>query len=100
MLPVEGLHQLEQGRPGLRVEVGRGLIGQHDLGFPDDGASDRDSLLLNTAQLGGAPVHHLAKADLSKPLLGPSPALSFRHALENQDELDVLQGGEDGDQVV
>ena len=48
---VDPVEQLDDVEAGGGVEVAGGLVGQQDLRLVDDGAGDRDALLLTTAQL-------------------------------------------------
>ena len=46
VLAVQALHDVEQRGAGHRVEVGRGLVCEHQRGLPHHGARDRNALLL------------------------------------------------------
>jgi hypothetical protein len=51
---VQLLHQVDDGRAGLAVEVGGRLVGEHDARPGDQGARDGDALALAAGQLVGA----------------------------------------------
>ena len=60
-----------------RVEVGEGLVEEHDVGPRDEAAGERDALLLAARELRRVPVEEAAAVDERRDLLDPlgSPSL-------------------------
>src|SRR2546426_12579718 len=65
-LGLEPCEQIVNNLASLRVEVARGLVGQDQRGTIDEGACDRDPLLLAARQLARAAVHPVGQADLGE----------------------------------
>src|SRR5439155_1414174 len=61
-LGLEPCEQIVNDLASLRVEVARGLVGQDQRGTIDEGACDRDPLLLAARQLARAAVHPVGPA--------------------------------------
>ena len=53
--------QLQDGEPGVRVEVAGGFVGQHQPWCVDQSTGDSNSLLLTSGELGGAMVHAISQ---------------------------------------
>ena len=99
-LMVQVVHQVEEARTGLLVEVRRGFVRQHQFRLRNDGPGHGDALLLAAGKLLGKPVDLLAQAHFLQDARRPVAALFLGNALEEQDILHVLQRGEDRDQVI
>ena len=82
------------------VEVAGGLIGEQDFGVGDEGAGERDALLLAAGELTGAVLGALGKADFSQPGLGSGEGLFAGDAGGEQRHGDVLKRGELWHEVV
>src|SRR5262245_31667414 len=79
------------------VEVGGGLVGQNQARLPHESARHGDALALSSRKLVRAMVGEAREPD---GVEGPSGALAAARApAKEQRELDVLEGGEDGNQV-
>ena len=100
LLPVEFPHEVEQGCGRLGVQVCRRLVGQNDPGPCRDGPRHGHTLLLPPAQLKGAPVFHPLETHCFQERETALLSFLLGHFLEQKDELRVLVGREDGDQVV
>src|SRR5207245_4868078 len=74
-LGLEPCEQIVNNLASLRVEVARGLVGQDQRGTIDEGACDRDPLLLAARQLARAAVHPVGQADLGERRRGQLPRL-------------------------
>ncbi len=60
---VEVEEELEDSGAVGGVEVAGGLVGEHDGGAEDEGAGERDALLLAAGELDGVVVEAVAEAD-------------------------------------
>src|SRR6187200_785505 len=81
----------------LRVEVAGRLVGEDNRGFRDQGAGDRDPLLLAAGELRGAMGAAILEADGADQLIDPLPVRFAAGDRERQNQ--VLLGGQDRDQV-
>ena len=105
--PVDAVEQLHDALARLRVEVPRGLVGQQDQGPVDEGAGDRDPLLLTAGELVGQVVPLVGQADQVEHLRhlvrhhvpGPADDLEREgHVLEDRlvgQEAEVLEDAAD-----
>ena len=100
MLALEALEQAEDGLGRGLVEIAGGLVGEQDGGFGDEGARERDALLLAARELARAMPGAIGEADGGEPgqrrtarCCGGRPAGEQRHG-------DVFGGGELREQVV
>ena len=100
MLFVEALHQVEELGAGLRVEVGRGLIGEDQRGPRHNRARDGDALLLAAGQEVGTALGVALEADPTQGLVRELAPLARVHALKHERVLDILDGRQHRDQVV
>src|SRR5439155_14582643 len=80
--------QLEDLAARLRVEVARRLVGEDDGGLRNQGAGDRDALLLTAGQLRGAVLTPVLQTDVLEELLEPGSIDLL--ARDRQGERDVL----------
>ena len=63
VLGVEAQQQVDDLGPGGRVEVSGGFVGQEQAWLQDEGAGDRDALLLAAGQLRGQGAGPVAEPD-------------------------------------
>ena len=85
---------LEQGEDvvGARaIEVARRLVGDDDRRVVDDGARDRDALLLPAGELPRVVLHPVLEADDAERGLRALLALGRRELREQERQLDVLE---------
>jgi hypothetical protein len=81
------------------IEVAGGFIGEEQVGAMDQGAGDGDALHFAAGELGGQGVGPMFHADPAEEIADAGGALGFRLAEELEGELDVLGGGERGEEV-
>ena len=62
MLEMQRAKKFPDGLPGVRIQISGGLIGEQQPWFPDEGASERHSLLLASRKFPGPVVCPLAQA--------------------------------------
>ncbi len=98
VLAVEPAQQFDQGFAGDGIEVGRGLVGQHDV--RPGGERPRHPLLLPARELTGPARPQAGEIDLRQPVIGLAQRLPTPRALELERIGDILPGGEDSHQVV
>ena len=79
-----------------RVQIARGLVGQHDLGIVDQCAGDADALLLAAGKLRGQVVGAVFQ---SHALQGVERFLLVGHAVEVLRQHDVFERSEIGNQM-
>src|SRR5712692_6938399 len=84
----------------LAVQVAGGLIAKQESRVRDNGASDSDALLLSAGKLARVVMHAIGQIDDAERGLHVLAALRFRELGQQQWKLDVLIGGEHGNQVV
>ncbi len=97
-----GVHlegEVEHGLGGMAVEVAGRLVGPHDRRLGHQRPGDRDPLLLATRKLGRPVRGPVAEPDPFEHGEGAVTGGAGPHAGHQQRELDVLGGGEHGDQV-
>ena len=82
-----------------RVEVRRGLVGEHEIGVVRERTRDRDALVLAAGQLLGEEVEPVAEPELPQQALGPLPRLLAPHTHDVEAHLDVLARRQRGHQV-
>ena len=77
VMPVapELLEQRHHLDAGARVEVAGRLVGEDHLGLADEGARDRDALLLSARELARMVIEPLAEADALERLVARCDAL-------------------------
>jgi hypothetical protein len=63
---IEVVHQVDELRGVVRVQVGGGLVGQHQRGPMDDGAGNRYALTLAAGEQVGAMIGAGRETDLSR----------------------------------
>ena len=97
---IELFHHFEESGRRHRVEIRRGLVRQDQRRLGDHGSRHRHPLLLPAGQLAGTTMFKAGKADFCEQLLHSFFSLLHRHALQEQGEFSVLQGGQDRQQVV
>src|SRR3990172_1768318 len=97
---VHVLHQIDDGGPRLRVEVGRRLVGEDQPRPRHERPGDGHPLALAARQLARTVTRVLAQAYRGEQLLDPLPPLRAREpSLQEQRKLDVLLEREDGDEI-
>ena len=96
---VEVAHQVDELGGVARVEVGGGLVGEHQGGTMDDGAGDGYALAFAAGEQVGPMAGAGGKADICEGFGNALAALARADALDEQRILDVFAGREDGDQV-
>jgi hypothetical protein len=84
---------------GVFIQVAGGLVGEEDSWSLDEGARDRDPLLLAAGQLGRQVPGPLAQTDLGQRLQGAFLPLRCVHAERDERGLDIFRGGQGGDEV-
>ena len=96
---VDGAEQLEHVVRGVRVELAGRLVGEQQGRLVGEGDGDRDPLLLAAGQLRRPVVSPVGQADeVEQPRRSRRP-VAPRDALEQHRQLDVLPGGQVGEQV-
>ena len=91
VVPVETPEDLHDLVPHLGVEVARGLVGQEELGAPDDRPGDRDPLLLPAGELRGEVVHARGETYALEGGEGQPPALGAGEAAVDERQLHVVE---------
>ena len=81
-------------QPQLRVEIRERLVHQVDRRVADDGAGERDALLLAARELGGPPRQQLGQADPRRRLAHAAIDLAALDAAGPQRKRDVVEDGE------
>src|ERR1700733_6825921 len=100
VLGVEGEQQLNDLGPGGRVEVSCGLVGQEQAWSQDEGAGDRDALLLAAGQLGGQGAGPVGEPDGVQKQLGAGGRVEGQPPSSGQGGGDdVVAGRQRGKQV-
>ena len=90
---VEAAEQFHHLAGGLGVEVAGRFVGEQRTGIGDDGAGDRDALLLAAGELGRRVAFLVGKADAGERFASHFVALLSGVAAVEQGQLDVFQGG-------
>jgi hypothetical protein len=98
-LAVQIAHQLDQLRSVERVQVRGGFIGQHQRGTMHDGASHRHSLAFTAGEQIGTMIGPVRQADALQGRCNALPAFPHSNGLDQQRELDILSGCENGNEV-
>ena len=88
--PRQQFHDLERA---FGVEIAGRLVGEQHVGVGDDGARDRDALLLAARQLGGRVARPIDQPDLIEGREGGGPPRAFVIAAIEQGQLDILECG-------
>src|SRR5882762_7245596 len=96
----QAMDQLHDFVGAFAVEVAGGLVAEQEGGIGDDGAGDGHALFLSAGELARVVIHALGKADDAERGLHVLAALGLGEFCEKQGQLDVLKGGEHGDEVV
>ena len=97
---VEAIEQIEDLRGGDRVEVAGGLVGEDEKGIVGQASGDGHALLLSAGELGGAMFQAIAQPDHVGQLAASLSGVGADPALVVQRNLDVLQHGQLGNEVV
>src|SRR3990170_280504 len=100
LLLVEALHEGDDLLRRLRVEVPRGLVREDDVRLVHEAPGDRHSLLLPAAQLRGLLERIHLEPDGLEGLQGLRPRLLRVVPADEEGQLDVLHGLQDGEEVV
>src|SRR5215203_6162116 len=100
MLPVEPYQKVHDLPASLRVQSTGRLVGPDDGRLVHQRAGHRDALLLAAAHLRRALVRLLGNSDCLQSGMRPSASLFGLRAGHQQGQLNVLDGGEDRDQVI
>src|SRR3954451_8355547 len=93
---IELAHEVDQLGGVAGVEIGGGLVGQHQRGPMHDGAGHRNPLALAAREQVGTMMGAIAQADTVERFGNAPPAFLGAESLHDQGELDVLSGGENG----
>src|SRR5258706_73795 len=94
------MNQLHDFVGALAVEVAGGLVAKEKGRVSDDGARDGDALRLSAGELARIMVHAFRQADDAKRGFDVLAAFGFGELGEQQRQLDVLECGEHGNEVV
>src|SRR6266446_1080822 len=94
------MDQLHDFIGAFAVEVAGGLVAEEKGGVGDDGAGDGYTLLLSAGELARIVVHAVGEADDAKGGFDVLAAIGSRELGEQKRELDVLESGEHGNEVV
>ena len=81
------------------VEVRGWLVGEHEWRIVRECPCDGDTLLLTTRHVGGAVVHPVVEPHLLEERFGARLRLALGDLARLRRDLDVLTGGEAGNQV-
>src|SRR5205814_783719 len=84
---------------GLRVEVPGRLVREHDLRLADEGAGDRDPLLLAAGQLAGEMARPIAQPDVVEERQRAPAQIRLLDAVRRKRRLHVLERAQRGDEV-
>src|SRR5262249_47677329 len=90
LFALHAMHEIDDRRTRVAVEIGRGLVGEHELGLFHQRPSDGYPLLLAAAQLVGAVLALIDQADGFEHRQSALAPLGRRHAQEQQRIFDVL----------
>src|SRR5205823_11322414 len=74
----------------FRVEAGRRLVEDEDVGIMDERLCEADALLVALRQLSGQAVRHVVDANPRHHVLDPLTPLVARHPFDAGDEIEVL----------
>src|SRR5215470_110043 len=96
----EPVDQVERLVGALAVQVARRLVAEQERGIGHDGTRDAHALLLATGELPRIVVHAISEAHYFERGLHVLAPLGLRQARQEQRQLDVLERGEHGNQVV
>jgi hypothetical protein len=96
---IETLQEGEDLDARARVEIARGLVGEHDGGIVHQRARDGHALLLSARQLARMVVFALGEAHGGEAGARPLPALAHGHAGVEQGQADVLHRARAREQV-
>ena len=88
----------DRGR-GARVQVRGGLVGEDGQRLVDERARQGDALPLASGELVRPVPHAIGEADRGQRFLRAPAAIRARDAVDPERVLDVLEGGEHGQQV-
>ena len=100
MMAVKLDEQAHQVIRRAAVEIGGGFVGEYQVGLRDDGAGDRDALLLAAGKLGRSAVFEALETDLGKNGARLASALLRVYPLHLHHELDVFLRAQYRNQVV
>src|SRR6267154_4446961 len=96
----QAVDQLHDFVGAFAIEVAGGLVAKQDGGVGDDGAGDGHALFLSAGELPRIVIHALREANDAEGGFDVLAALGLGEFCEQQRQLDVLKGGEYGDEVV
>src|SRR5260370_6535157 len=94
------MDQLHDFIGGLAVQVAGGLVAEEKGWVGDDGEGNGDALFMSAGELARVVVHAIREADDAKRGFDMLAAMGFRELGEQKRELDVLESGEDRNEVV
>src|SRR5260370_39639864 len=94
------MDQLHDFIGAVAVEVAGGLVAEEKGWVGDDGAGDGYTLLLSAGELARIVVHAVGEADDAERGFDVLAAIGSRELGEQKRELDVLESGEHGNEVV
>src|SRR5262249_45873227 len=99
LLPPQRLEQGDDLVPGVLVQVAGRLVGQQHVRVLDQGTGDGDALLLAAGQLAGQVLGTVAEADAVQGFARSVVPVVVGCVERDEGGLDVLGGGQGGDQV-
>ena len=88
---VQFLEQAHQTKPDPIIDIARRLIGEEQPGPGDDGACNRDALLLPSGEGGGAGLELIAQPDPGEQLAGILLHLGFPQARDAQRQSHIVE---------
>ncbi len=91
--PVQFLEQVHQAQRHAVVDVAGRLVGEQKLGPADDGARDRDALLLSARKGRGPRFHLVLEADPGEQLGDVAAHFRSAHSGDAQRQRDVVERG-------
>src|SRR5579864_859825 len=99
ILALDAMHEVDDLGARLAVEIGGGLVGEHQLRLLDERSRYSDALLLSAAELVGPLPALVAEPHGFEHSERALAALGRRHADEQERIFDILVSREDGDEA-